>query len=112
MHRFTNDPNNSVAQNIFYQFYNAIYRANSILKEIDSKSTAFDISDFAKSAGTLTTLQLSGADNGTPQLVHSKVLKQLTKVTTLQVSSTAKGAFFSPIMKNFMFVRFVIMILV
>ena len=35
MHRFTNDPNNSVAQNIFYQFYNAIYRANSILKEIE-----------------------------------------------------------------------------
>ena len=31
---------------------------------VDSKSTAFDISDFAKSAGTLTTLQLSGADNG------------------------------------------------
>ena len=56
---------------------------------VDSKSTAFDISDFAKSAGTLTTLQLSGADNGTPQLVHSEVLKQLTKVTTLQVSSTS-----------------------
>ncbi len=37
MHRFTNDPNNSVAQNIFYQFYNAIYRANSILKEIEGK---------------------------------------------------------------------------
>ena len=56
---------------------------------VDSKSTAFDISDFAKSAGTLTTLQLSGADNGTPQLAHSEVLKQLTKVTTLQVSSTS-----------------------
>jgi starch-binding outer membrane protein, SusD/RagB family len=38
MHRFTNDPNNAVAQNIFYQFYNAIYRANSILKEIEGKS--------------------------------------------------------------------------
>ncbi|CAL1518923.1 RagB/SusD family nutrient uptake outer membrane protein [Chitinophaga sp. MM2321] len=37
MHRFTNDPNNAVAQNIFYQFYNAIYRANSILKEIEGK---------------------------------------------------------------------------
>lgn len=37
MHRFTNDPNNSVAQNIFYQFYNAIYRANSILMEIEGK---------------------------------------------------------------------------
>ena len=37
MHRFTNDPNNAVANNIFYQFYNAIYRANSILQEIDGK---------------------------------------------------------------------------
>lgn len=37
MHRFTNDPNNSVAQDLFYQFYNAIYRSNSILKEIEGK---------------------------------------------------------------------------
>lgn len=42
MHRFTNDPNNSVAQNIFYQFYNAIYRANSILKEIEGKGFSED----------------------------------------------------------------------
>ena len=42
MHRFTNDPNNSVAQNIFYQFYNAIYRANSILKEIEGKEFSED----------------------------------------------------------------------
>lgn len=46
MHRFTNDPNNAVAQNLFYQFYNAIYRANSILKEIEGKT--FD-ADFTKS---------------------------------------------------------------
>src|SRR5699024_2376866 len=35
MHRFTNDAYNAVAQNIFYQFYNAIYRTNSILQEIE-----------------------------------------------------------------------------
>lgn len=35
MHRFTNDAFNAVGQNIFYQFYNAIYRANSILEEIE-----------------------------------------------------------------------------
>ena len=45
MHRFTNDPNNGVTQNLFYQFYNAIYRANSILQEIEGKE--FD-SDFIK----------------------------------------------------------------
>ena len=33
---------NSVAQNIFYQFYNAIYRANSILKEIEGKEFSED----------------------------------------------------------------------
>lgn len=37
MHRFTNDPNNAVAHNIFYQFYNAIYRANMIMQELDGK---------------------------------------------------------------------------
>lgn len=42
MYRFTNDPNNSVAQNIFYQFYNAIYRANSILREIEGKGFSAD----------------------------------------------------------------------
>ena len=42
MHRFTNDPNNSVAQNIFYQCYNAIYHANSILKEIEGKEFSED----------------------------------------------------------------------
>lgn len=45
MHRFTNDPNNSVAQNIFYQFYNAIYRANSILQEIEGKSFSQEFID-------------------------------------------------------------------
>ena len=45
MHRFTNDPNNGVTQNIFYQFYNAIYRANSILQELEGKN--FD-SEFIK----------------------------------------------------------------
>lgn len=45
MHRFTNDPNNSVAQNIFYQFYNAIYRANSILEEIKDKEFSQDFKD-------------------------------------------------------------------
>lgn len=42
MHRFTNDPYNAVAQNIFYQFYNAIYRVNSILQEIEGKNFAED----------------------------------------------------------------------
>ncbi|WP_304154296.1 RagB/SusD family nutrient uptake outer membrane protein [Hoylesella buccalis] len=37
MHRFTNDANNAVGQNLFYQFYNAIYRANSILQNITAK---------------------------------------------------------------------------
>lgn len=45
MHRFTNDPNNGVTQNIFYQFYNAIYRANSILKEIEGKDFGSEFSD-------------------------------------------------------------------
>lgn len=46
MHRFTNDPNNAVANNMFYQFYNAIYRANSILDNIEGKQFA---ADFIKS---------------------------------------------------------------
>lgn len=37
IHRFTNDPNNSVAQNVFYQFYNAIHRTNTILQKIEEK---------------------------------------------------------------------------
>lgn len=45
MHRFTNDPNNSVAQNIFYQFYNAIYRSNSILEKIEGKTFPQDFID-------------------------------------------------------------------
>lgn len=45
MHRFTNDPNNSVAHNIFYQFYNAIYRANSILQEIEGKEFSKEFVD-------------------------------------------------------------------
>src|SRR5690606_4097752 len=42
MHRFTNDAFNAVAQNIFYQFYNAIYRTNSILAEIEGKGFSDD----------------------------------------------------------------------
>jgi hypothetical protein len=42
MHRFTNDSYNAVAQNIFYQFYNAIYRANSILAELDKPALSDD----------------------------------------------------------------------
>lgn len=38
MHRFTNDPNNGVAHNIFYQFYNAIYRTNMILQQLEGKT--------------------------------------------------------------------------
>lgn len=45
MHRFTNDPNNSVAQNIFYQFYNAIYRTNYILQEIEGKEFSKEFID-------------------------------------------------------------------
>lgn len=45
MHRFTNDPNNSVAHNIFYQFYNAIYRANSILQEVETKDFSKEFTD-------------------------------------------------------------------
>lgn len=37
MHRFTNDPNNTVVNNMFYQFYNGIYRVNSLLQEIETK---------------------------------------------------------------------------
>lgn len=37
LHRFTNDPSNGVISNIFYQFYNAIYRSTSILQEIKGK---------------------------------------------------------------------------
>ncbi len=48
MHRFTNDPNNAVAQNLFYQFYNAIYRANSILKEIEGKTFNADFTKKVK----------------------------------------------------------------
>ncbi|WP_270087814.1 RagB/SusD family nutrient uptake outer membrane protein [Sphingobacterium sp. SYP-B4668] len=48
MHRFTNDSYNAVAQNIFYQFYNAIYRANSILTELDNANLSDDFKNMVR----------------------------------------------------------------
>lgn len=48
MHRFINDPNNSVAHNIFYQFYNAIYRANMILQQLEGKNLRPEFVDKVK----------------------------------------------------------------
>ncbi len=45
MHRFTNDQFNQVGTNIFYQFYNAIYRATSILTEIEAKGFSKEFKD-------------------------------------------------------------------
>lgn len=45
MHRFTNDQYNQVATNMFYQFYNAIYRATSILTEIEGKGLSPEFTD-------------------------------------------------------------------
>ncbi|WP_316815488.1 RagB/SusD family nutrient uptake outer membrane protein [Pedobacter nyackensis] len=48
MHRFTNDQFNQVATNLFYQFYNAIYRATSILTEIEGKTFTKEFTDKIK----------------------------------------------------------------
>lgn len=48
MHRFTNDNFNAVAQNLFYQFYNGIYRSNLILQEIENKDFAQEFTDKVK----------------------------------------------------------------
>lgn len=48
MHRFTNDPNNDIAHNLFYQFYNAIYRANMIIQELNDKNFSKEFIDKIK----------------------------------------------------------------
>lgn len=45
LHRFTNDPSNGVISNVFYQFYNAIYRATSVLQEIEGKNFSKEFTD-------------------------------------------------------------------
>lgn len=39
--RFTNSTTNSLTQGMFYQFYNALYRANSIMQKLEEKKEVF-----------------------------------------------------------------------
>lgn len=39
--RFTNSTTNSLTQGMFYQFYNALYRANSIIQKLEEKKDVF-----------------------------------------------------------------------
>ena len=38
---FTNTNGNSLSQGMFYQFYNALYRTNSIMQKLDEKGSEF-----------------------------------------------------------------------
>ena len=38
---FTNTTSNSLTQGMFYQFYNALYRTNSIIQKLEEKKGEF-----------------------------------------------------------------------
>lgn len=38
VHRFTNSTTNSLVQGMFYQLYNALYRTNSVMQELEKKN--------------------------------------------------------------------------
>ncbi|MDR2920005.1 MAG: RagB/SusD family nutrient uptake outer membrane protein [Tannerella sp.] len=42
VHRFTNSNTNSLVQGMFYQIYNALYRTNSIMQELEKKNFSVD----------------------------------------------------------------------
>ena len=48
VNRFTNSNTNSLTQGMFYQFYNALYRTNSIMQKLEEKKEQFS-TDFQNS---------------------------------------------------------------
>lgn len=44
-HRFTNSTTNSLVQGMFYQLYNALYRTNSVMQELEKKSFSQEFTD-------------------------------------------------------------------
>lgn len=42
VHRFTNSNTNSLVQGMFYQLYNALYRTNTIMQELEKKDFSVD----------------------------------------------------------------------
>lgn len=48
VHRFTNSTTNSLVQGMFYQLYNALYRTNSVMQELEKKNFSEDFSRSVK----------------------------------------------------------------
>ena len=48
VHRFTNSTTNSLVQGMFYQLYNALYRTNSVMQELEKKSFSTEFTNAVK----------------------------------------------------------------